>query len=630
MSEPPIEANTVEMPLACPRMSPNLIITDDPWLAAAASCRLAELGSYLPIVEGPRMGLSDGHAEIARRNNTASRAKAEQIYLLGLSDSTVDAIVAGFAPFNRSKIKRSLASDRDGSARMAGEVAPLVWGRDRIGIGVLKALRARSGIIFADRPSSTESVASKSAHLVVCEEGDALSQVIAANYAFALRAGLHLIPAVDRNVTDEILEAFYSVYDQNEVSATQALSMLEARLRNLCGPLPLPANGSVTFITGGLPFGFGVQEAPSTHLFRYPTLGSAIINGFAAEQAGTPGIQFAALVDPDTTDSKEIDSAERILGPRGAFLRTYYGPGANVTDVNRMMEWLPYDLLLIATHCGDIRGSRWTYEFTDSEGHERDLVVDVAVGVGKTAEPNMLAVTQFLRFVSLDGVDWNDAEAKKALYVGTAIVDFMDRTREPKLEPVKKDPVERVYGSAALAMHDGNLILLPLPLADEGAPIVINNACVSWHRLAQNFTFGNARAYVGTLFPVSPFEAHDVVVKLLAKHFAKPLPAALWAAQRDVYGDSHRRPYVATGVYTQWLRVRRQDVVGNLIRRLGQALRSWQRVLAAGISEPSRRERVEETVAYYKQELDHFVEFSAKHPFPAGAAPRGRRRQTSR
>jgi len=196
---------------------------------------------------------------------------------------------------------------------------------------MLKALRAKSGIVFEDRPSSSEPVASKSAHLVVCEEGDALSQVIAANYAFALRAGLHLIPAVDRDLTDEILEAFYSVYDQAEVSQTQALNQLEARLRNLCGPLPLPPNGSVTFITGGLPFGFGLQEAPSTHLFRYPTLGTAIINGFAAEQAGTPGIEFAALVDPGTTDSKEIDVAETILGPRGVFLRTYYGAGANVT-----------------------------------------------------------------------------------------------------------------------------------------------------------------------------------------------------------------------------------------------------------------------------------------------------------
>jgi hypothetical protein len=187
----------------------------------------------------------------------------------------------------------------------------------------------------------------------------------------------------------------------------------------------------------------------------------------------------------------------------------------------------------------------------------------------------MLAVRQFFGFVSLDGVDWSDAVAKQSLYVGTAISDYMARTSRHGLQPVKKDTVPRVFGSQVLKMHDGNLILLPKPLADEGTPIVINNACVSWHRLAKSFTFSNARAYIGTLFPISPLEAQEVIIKLVEKHFAKPLPAALWSAQRNVYGTSHRRPYVATGVYTQWLRAKRQDVVAHLVSRLSRTLASW-------------------------------------------------------
>ena len=47
-----------------------------------------------------------------------------------------------------------------------------------------------------------------------------------------------------------------------------------------------------------------------------------------------------------------------------------------------MMELFPHDLLLIATHCGDVRGYRWMYEFKDSEGYDRELVVDIALGAG--------------------------------------------------------------------------------------------------------------------------------------------------------------------------------------------------------------------------------------------------------
>jgi hypothetical protein len=450
---------------------------------------------------------------------------------------------------------------------------PLIWGRDRIGIGLLKALRSRGDILFADDPSPPEHVPPKSDHLVVCEDGNDLSQVIAANYALAMRAGLYLIPAIDEAVSEQILERFYDLYEERRTSPTEVLESLKAQLRDLCGPLPILAGGSITFVTGRLPYGFGFPEAPSTHLFKYPDLGIAVINGLAAEQPKTRGVSVAVLVDPETTDAPEIEAAEKLLPPRGMFLRCYNGANANVRAVTEMVERFPYDLLIIATHCGDASGYRWTYEFTDSEGFARRLVVDIAIGVAPTDEPEMLKVTQFLRFVALDGVDWYDPGKEQTLYVGRAILDFLAQTRQdPPLQPVKKETIPRVVGSAVLRMHDHNYMSVPRPIADQGTPILINNACCSWHRLAETYMFCNARTYVGTLFQVSTSEAHDVVVKLLDKHFGKPLPAALWSAQREVYGDGVRRPYIMTGVYPQRLRFFRHDVRRHIAARLAGTL----------------------------------------------------------
>ena len=98
-----------------------------------------------------------------------------------------------------------------------------------------------------------------------------------------------------------------------------------------------------------------------------------------------------------------------------------------------------------------------------------------------------------------------------------------------------------------------------------------------------------------------------MVIKLIEKHFAKPLPAALWSAQRDIYGTTPRRPYVATGVYTQWLRARRQDVVTHLVSRLSRTLASYQNLLAVETQKDTPRYKViEAVVAYYKEELAHF------------------------
>ena len=64
------------------------------------------------------------------------------------------------------------------------------------------------------------------------------------------------------------------------------------------------------------------------------------------------------LVDPGTTPAPEIEAAVKLLTPRRAFIRVYEGPGANVRAITEMMDHFPYDLLIVATHCGDSDGYR--------------------------------------------------------------------------------------------------------------------------------------------------------------------------------------------------------------------------------------------------------------------------------
>ncbi|MGY3603642.1 MULTISPECIES: hypothetical protein [unclassified Bradyrhizobium] len=486
---------------------------------------------------------------------------------------------------------------------------PMTWGRDNIGIGMLRAMRARKSIVFEDRASPEVYEPPRVDHLVVCEMEDDILQVIAANYAHALGAGLFLIPATQSEHADEILERFYSVYDNREMSASAALRELRDELRSIAGNIPIPENGSITFFSDGLPFGFAFPEAPSTHLLSLD-VGIEVVHGFAAEQQDSRGVQVAVMVNPDTTPAPEIDAAAKILSEQRLFVRVYEGPAADVTSVSEMIELFPYDLLVVATHCGDVSGHRWTYEFTDSEGIPRNLVVDIALGVGRTSDKDLLQVTQFMRFVSLDGVPWNDPREKAKLYVGTAIRDFVERARpssEDELEPIVKDTVDRVVGSAALKMHDNNFIALPRSVANDSTPIIINNACVSWRRLVTNFMFGGARGYVGTLFPISTTEAESVLLRALGKHHGKMLPHALWSAQRETYDDDLRRPYVVAGVYTQRIRATRADVPRHIVAELQRGLDGWTRYRSnGGPHSPERQRAVDDYVRFFERELEWF------------------------
>lgn len=245
----------------------------------------------------------------------------------------------------------------------------------------------------------------------------------------------------------------------------------------------------------------------------------------------------------------------------------------------------------------------------------RVFIVDIAIGVEQLVPgEDKRRLTEFMRFVSLDGVHWNDPMNADKLEVGNAVSDLLRLTRDYGLEPVKREKIDRVVGSAALKMFDHNLIIMPKPLADHGTPIVINNACASWHRLAPSMVYGNARAYIGTLHPVTSLEAEVVLTKLLEKHFDKPLPHALWSAQREAYPDiSERRPYVIAGVYPQRIRLSNKDFLPRMVSRLSGALKDWERHQAS--VDPADADRVRlinEGVAFYRHELGYFNDLAGK------------------
>lgn len=563
--------------MKCPLLTPLLIITDEPKLAAHLSCALARRGHYLPIVDGPRLQRADASAEIVRRNNAAARADSQVILLAGLNDQTIDALKEKY-PNNPFAIVCEAADIEALTDAQIPTGEPILWGRDRIGVGLLTALRAGSSIKFKDIDSPTNDMQPESEHLVVCEQGEELSEVIAANYAFAIGAGLFLIPQVGDEKSASLLEDLYSLHDGSG-SPKDQLEKVKQELRALCGTLPIQECTSITFISAKLPFGFAYAEVPSTHLFSYPDLGIAIINGFAAEQPKTRGVNIAVLVDPGTAEAPEINDVAAALASNDTLVRVYRGANADVTSISEAMEHFPYDLLFFATHCGDATGYLRTYEFLDSEGHQRTLILEVTPGIGRSNDPDQFKVTEYMRFHSLDGEDWNDSEAKARLYVGTAIIDWTKLVRDENLQPTKREVIERVRGSAVLRMYDNNLVVMQQHLAHLGTPIIVTNACVSWHELASRLIFQNARAYVGTLFPVLTSEAHSIATEFLDNHYGKPLAEALWHAQNSAYGSSTRRPYVLSGVYPQALRSTPENKMDRIHKLLSDGQRKWQSML---------------------------------------------------
>ncbi len=553
----------------CPRLLHTLIIGNNAPLIAELSSVLARKRSYLPVIDEPRIHRPDIANEYIRRHNAAARMQAKHVIFVNVADDIVKEI--NLQPNRTIRINALSEIFGYGSKLQLRTENYLDWGQANIAIGLLTALRAKKVLrCTPDGPNASE-LATETGHLVICEDHEELATIQAANYAYSLGAGLKIIPTMPERERKQLLERLYSAnaaIEGETRSPTERLRDIATELRQyIGGDLPNEVE-SLTFITSGIPWGFGYPEKPSTHLSTYPDLGIHLISALAAEQPGRPGIRVAAVIEPGQVNAAEVDVVIESLCRHNALVREYQGERATVSTVSEAIELFPYDLLFISSHCGDTSGWRWTYNFRDSEGKERELVVDVAASFAPRPGEDLIKVGMHNTFISLDGVAWDDPEKDKKLVVGSAMTDWMKLTQDEKLEPTHKQEVPRVHGSSAIKVYDHQLLIAPSQLASHNTPIVINNACLSWHRLAHTFTFMNARAYLGTLFEVSDGEAFEIIKLLFTKYFDRPLSVALWHAQNKVYGKSVRRPYVMTGPHFQRLRT----VPGSKVDYLGRLL----------------------------------------------------------
>lgn len=206
-------------------------------------------------------------------------------------------------------------------------------------------------------------------------------------------------------------------------------------------------------------------------------------------------------------------------------------------------------MIVISSHAGDAQGTRVTYKYADDDGRQRTLIVDQTFSIGYDRVEDKFSVTEFTKFVSLDGVSWDDDVAKSALPVGTAVTTWsklgmLERTKYV----IAEDDINRVASSMAMMLKDGPWLFISHGFHPATAPLVLSNCCWSWHEIGLRMMFAGARGYVGTLFPVTDVEAQEVGRALFAGKPGEPTFKALWRAQREVYGTSPRRPYAMLGL----------------------------------------------------------------------------------
>jgi hypothetical protein len=557
-----------------PSYAHAVLVTDDPQLAARISALFARPGRYLPVMDGPRMSRSDADNETVRRRNAMVMTGAGHVLMGGLTPLAVNAIRPGWTNCTVSDQYEDHVQALRGTVKRPTRA--LQWGPDNLGVGLYQARLARKEFQPDLDTSPPLNVVEAGTHLLVaCERGDLLAEVLASNLAFACGASFAVFPELAESDGDDWLEEIYALGEGGDVTAR--FSELAQRARAHLGQLDFTRYKTILFVTAGFPWGIAVPEVASTHMYRYPDFGRAVIEGLWACQKPTRSARTALLIDPQTVEGSEIPAINHALLKNGTLTRVVRGSAATQTRVQFILDLLPHDIVVLSSHAGDAPGARITYEYPDSDGRQRRLVVDRALGIGYDSFDDMFRVMQYHRFHSLDGVDWRDKAGKAALPVGTAITTW-SAMREPINRNdyiVEQQPIPRVIGSMAMRLHDGVWLFASHGFAPGSAPLFVNNSCWSWHELSRRTTFAGARGYVGSLFPITDVEAQEVGKALFGRHIGEELPRALWRAQRVIYGSSARRPYVMVGLPFIAIRPNTTDSVSYLSKAYHDGVAHW-------------------------------------------------------
>lgn len=590
--------------LTTPSFEHTVLVTDDPLLAVQISTLFLRSGRYLPIIDGPRMLRSDAENEIVRRRNAIVKTGARQVLIGGLPPSAVKAISPGW--------KNCFISDQyeDYVQRLRVSIrhprGSLRWGPDNLGVGLYKARLVRQELQFDMETSPTQNMIEAGKHLLVaCERGNSLAEVVASNLAFSCGASFTVFEGLTKTERENWLEEVYAMGEDGDL--TGQFGNLAHQARTYLEQVDFERYKTVLFVTAGFPWGIAIPEVATTHMYRYPDFGRAVVEGMWASQAAGRSAKNALLIDPQTVECSEIPAIHTALLKNGTLSRVVRGQAAIQTRVQFLLDLLPHDIIVFSSHAGDAPGERNTYEYPDADGRHRRLVVDQAYGIGYDAYDDTFSVMEYNRFHSLDGIDWRDKEGTSALPVGTAIEVWNDMggPLERKDYIIAQESIPRVKGSMAMQLYDGIWLYASHGFATGSAPLFINNSCWSWHELSLRTTFAGARAYIGSLFPITDAEAQEVGRALFGRYLGQELHCALWRAQREIYGSSARRPYVMVGLPFIVIRHNTSDAVTYVNNAYLEGIAHWME-LAKNSPHKDVRKNARRYLSFLTEDLETF------------------------
>ncbi|MGN6417347.1 MAG: hypothetical protein ACTHMC_07640 [Pseudobacter sp.] len=394
--------------------------------------------------------------------------------------------------------------------------------------------------------------------LIVIEKIEAVSTVVAVNYAASVKADIKIVEPLGPDEEKEVLALLEEWQSGIHDSYYQICEKVNKRVDQIY----FPAYDYVTFFTNGLPYSLVINnDIPCTyvHLLYRPDVFIFHNILFEDVECNNAAIVFSPKLFKAGEESEYVSKE---LQKKNFYVRELFGKEATVYNLDMNVKEFPYDLLHICSHGGEVGGYSITETFKDRDGVSHIVEYDEVVGFAPNPYMNkpetkfddiIIPVHRKMIFRKFDGFAWRSKEFKAKNYPRYLFADMqkeMDAMfRDANYKP-ERLPVDAVSGSCGITCTDSVYqAMIQFVAGAHTAPIIFNNSCWSWSGIADSFLVGGVRGYIGTLWKVDNGIATQVAEDFYSHVFNHTIVDALRKATEITKGSDNENIYVYWGLH---------------------------------------------------------------------------------
>ncbi len=515
------------------------------------------------MMEEPWISRPDVENEVIRRSSLLARVPHHHLVVAGCSDKSSDLMMSRFP---RQYTKNSVIQIRE-YKQLCTELEPLLHHQRRRHTEV-------PWISYEELNSL-----SATDQLAVIEQSESIGRIIAENFCIANGYRILGIEASSQELVNdcENLMRQWNCAD-DAILRNRARDELFGLLRARTRDLERSVLRRIVFFTKGVPYGVLPFRSPVAHLFLERDLGLQILRHYVRAFEEDRGIAIALICDPGLVPESESVTIEDTLRASGVEILDLIGKRASSFRFMHLLEWYPYDLAVISSHAGEVRGRRVTEDFGSSKGHEYRVVYDLYSSLAPVPGGDEVIVQEMTVPVAVNGIPWGskDKMREDEQLAAFDLHEFNCRDRKNR-RILKIQDREGIKFSNALQLWKRSWIPVLHVLGETRFPVIFNNACSSWMEFAGRFVFAGALAYIGTTKDISNSLASSCgsrFIELAVKR--RSMLYALFQAQEQYIEQLGYTPYLYFGHPDASLRPTYSDNKAIRRRRVRSATRYWQ------------------------------------------------------